>query len=228
MKTVFFDFDGTLTKDCLPTWININGILRRNGAEVTGELYQMFINEEIDYKEWCELTIAKLKKYNFLRSDFEEVARNIKLIGGVYETFETLRANGWRIQIVSGGITEIIRLALGDALKFVEKITANEVFFTEDGTLDKIYATEYDYKGKAVYIQNYINANKISPKDAVFVGNGSNDEWVFTTGAKTICVNPEDTDPNNKTIWHEAYVDIENIKTILPAILDKDILEKAN
>ena len=134
MKTVFFDFDGTLTKGCLPTWVMLNQIMKRNGAKVTGELYEMFMNGEIDYKEWCDLTIAKFKTYNITINDFNEVVANTKLIAGVQETFQKLKENGWHIHILSGGISQVIRLALGDALQFVDNISANEIYFKEDGS----------------------------------------------------------------------------------------------
>ena len=229
MKTVFFDFDGTLTKNCIATWYQINNIMKRNGAPITGELYQMFMNEQINYKEWCELTIEKMKKYNVLKADLDQVSLETKLINGVNETFEKLHNNGWRIHIISGGISQVIRQVLGDSLKFVDNISANEVFFNEDGTLKNIIATEFDYKGKATYIENYMKATNSSKDELVFVGNGSNDEFVASTGITTICLNPDDTDPNNKEVWKYALVDSNNLQDTLSIILRiNDDLSKSN
>jgi len=219
VKTVFFDFDGTLTKGCLPTWIMLNQIMKRNGAKVTGELYEMFMNGEIDYKEWCDLTIAKFKTYNITINDFNEVVANTKLIAGVKETFQKLKENGWHIHILSGGISQVIRLALGDALQFVDNISANEIYFKEDGSLDKIVATKYDYKGKAEYVEEYMNATNSLKTECVFVGNGANDEFVSSTGIHTICFNPDDTDPNNKEVWAHAFENSDNLQDTLPTIL---------
>ena len=55
-----------------------------------------------------------------------------------------------------------------------------------------------------------------------FIGNSDNDEWAYTTGCKTICINPDKTDGNNVKVWHKTIDKLENLTQILPLITNKE------
>ena len=180
----------------------------------------MFSNGEIDYIEWCELVSAKLKKYGYSHEDLIQVANQTKILPDVENVFKKLKFYGYRIEIISGGITEVIQKSLGDAVKYVDRINANKLLFGVDGKLQQIIATEYDYKGKAVCIEKSLRETGTLPQNAIFVGNSANDEWVWRTGVKTICINPEGANYKNKQLWTEYYLNVTTLETIYPSLVD--------
>ena len=48
--------------------------------------------------------------------------------------------------------------------------------------------------------------------------NGKNDEEVYKSGVKTVCLNPDDADFENKTLWHHVIMKADSLKAILPFI----------
>jgi len=63
----------------------------------------------------------------------------------------------------------------------------------------------------------------IKPQDVCFVGNGDNDEWVYQTGCKTLCINPDGADFANKEKWSGCIEHTDNFEDILSFILDSSI-----
>jgi FMN phosphatase YigB (HAD superfamily) len=59
----------------------------------------------------------------------------------------------------------------------------------------------------------------LKPEEICFVGNGDNDEYAHLSGCKTICINPEETDGNNKTLWHTTLNNVTNLTQLLDEIL---------
>ena len=79
--------------------------------------------------------------------------------------------------------------------------------------------TKYDYEGKSQYIEVLKKVTDTKADEITFVGNGDNDEWVFKSGCKTICINPDNIDSNNKNVWHVEIPYLNNLTQILPEIL---------
>ena len=106
------------------------------------------------------------------------------------------------MHIVSGNILPVIERVLGRRVEYFESINANDILFSDNGTIKEIVGTNYDFEGKAKLIKEFLLQTKSRPEEVFFVGNGSNDEWAYESGCRTICINPDDTDSSNETKWH--------------------------
>ena len=60
---------------------------------------------------------------------------------------------------------------------------------------------------------------KITPNEVCFVGNSLNDEFVYLSGARTICINPHETKTDDSTIWNEI-VNVDDLRDLIPIIED--------
>ncbi|MBO7528133.1 MAG: HAD-IB family phosphatase [Clostridia bacterium] len=221
MKAVFFDFDGTLTQNSPNIW---KSMWKKCGCYMGGNsyfnaLYKQFISSEISYQEWCDLTCEIFKRAKFSKKDLMELTNQVKLIGGVEETLKALKQNGYHLFVVSGGFTSVIKTALGKNAKYFDGIMANSIKFDKNGIIESIKGTNYDFEGKAKFINEYKVATKSNPKDLFFVGNGGNDEWAHLSGCSTICINPDETDSLNGTKWHKSIEYTDNLTSILSCIL---------
>jgi len=67
-----------------------------------------------------------------------------------------------------------------------------------------IVSTKYDCDGKAKYIEELCEKKKFNKNEVVFVGNSLNDEWVYKSGVKTVCINPNGTKSDNSEVWNNV------------------------
>lgn len=216
-KAVIFDFDGTLTygKTNKTTWESIWESLGYDISECQ-ELQMRFMKGEFSHAKWCKLTEDKFVARHLHKDDVENIAKKIKLLPGVRETFSTLEKSNVRIYIVSGSIFDVIKKVLyGSVYHYIDGIKANHFFYNDDDVLLKIVGTKYDFEGKADFIGKIAEELEISTSDILFVGNSFNDRFAYQSGATTLCINPRDTDPTDCVVWNYCINECKNLKEIL-------------
>lgn len=65
------------------------------------------------------------------------------------------------------------------------------------------------------FVEKVAQALDINTCNILFVGNSNNDQLAYQSGAVTLCVNPDLTDPQNKKIWHNAIYEMQNLNEIM-------------
>ena len=216
-QVVVFDFDGTLTygKTNQTTWESIWISL---GYSITDcqNLQLRFMHGEFSHDEWCQLTEEKFVARHLHKTLVENIAKRIKLLPGVKETFARLEEKNIKIYIVSGSIFDVIKKALGSSVyHYVDGIKANHFFYNDNGTLSKIVGTKYDFDGKADFLREIATELQISTKDILFVGNSFNDRFAYQSGARTLCINPKNTDPTDFKVWNNCIYPCGNLLEIM-------------
>ncbi len=222
-KVIVFDFDGTLTHRNYNIWKRIWLSLGYDIGENSyyRELFQSFMKEEISHQEWCDLTCEAYVRKGMNLSLLKDIIADIELLDGAEEFFAKLKSEGYTLYIVSGNIKDAIELVLADKLKYFKAIMANDLVFDKNGKLRKIVGTNFDFEGKLNFINSLIVNKGVKPENITFIGNGTNDEWVYQSGCKTICLNPEpDVDIDNEEKWHKVLIDIDDLNDLLPSIFE--------
>lgn len=220
MKTIIFDFDGTLTKKSNEIWRNI--WVRLDATDIDDMLYNKVKNGELDYLGWTKEIEKEYKKREFNTIILDELIDKIEMMENLEESLKRLKNEGYELRILSGGIDYVIKNLLKDNINYFSDIRCNKFIFDEKGYLKKIIDTDSDEEGKGRYILNYIKETNCSPKDIIFIGNGHNDRFVSSTGCITICINPNGTNHLDKNIW-SLY--IENSDDLMDVV---DIIKKLN
>ena len=214
MKSIVFDFDGTLTKKEHEIWYKMWKSI--DALDIDYKLYKAYKNKEIDYIEWCNEIEKEYSKRGFNIDMLKQLSKGIELMDNLEETLSILKDNGYKLFIVSGGVDKVIYDKLGSLTKYFDGIYACGFKFNQDGILEHIEPTPYDDEGKKWFIEEYCKKNNTKPSEITFVGNGDNDEYVYLSGCHTICINPsKNTNHKNKEIWHNVIKDSENMKDIL-------------
>ena len=216
LKTIVFDFDGTLTTRNNNIWTNI--WKRLDAMDVDELLYKKYYNKEIDYAEWCEKIEKEYIKRNFSLELLNDITKDMRLIDSLEETLKILKDNGYHLYIVSGGIDVVIKRVLGNLAKYFDDIYSCKFEFDNHGKLMHIIPTKYDDEGKKWFIDEYCEKNGTKPNEITFVGNDKNDEFVHLSGCKTICLNPSHAAKHdNSEIWHNVIC-TQKIIDILPLL----------
>lgn len=224
-KAVVFDFDGTLTKTNQNIWKMLWEACGypTNKDSLYAKLYvSHVIKKEITRKQWFDLTCEAFKKKNLDFVMLYNTSKQIELIKGLGETLKILNKNGFSLFIVSGCIKEAIEISLGLNTIYFDYIESNRAIFNEAGKLLKLIPTNFDYEGKAKFIEK-IKEKGYRAENIYFVGNSDNDEWAYTTGCKTICINPDKTDGSDSKVWHTTIEKLDNLKHILPFIINEEV-----
>jgi beta-phosphoglucomutase-like phosphatase (HAD superfamily) len=89
MKTIVFDFDGTLTKKSHEIWGKMWEAI--DALDVDYELYCKYKNKEIDYIKWCELIEIEFIKRGFNKDLLLDLANGIELMDNLENTLKTLK-----------------------------------------------------------------------------------------------------------------------------------------
>jgi len=198
-KAIIFDFEGTLTKKNQNIWKMLWEICgyETDKSSLYSKLYVGFVvNKKITREECFNLTCEAFKNKNLSYSQLYSVSKSIELTDRAKELILKLYNSGYKLFIVSGSIIDTIELVLGDYVKYFEAIEANKCVFDSNGKLQKLILTDYDYEGKAKFIE-LLKEQGYTKDNIVFIGNGYNDEWAYKTGCLTICFKPIDDDINN-------------------------------
>lgn len=218
-QVVVFDFDGTLTtsNSKRTTWESI-WIGLGYDVKCCQELHLRFSRGEITHDQWCKITEDYFRKQHLHRDTLENISRKIHLLKGTRETLKELYQRDIKIYIVSGSIMTVIRSVLRPVYQYIDGIKANEFRFGDDGFLREIIGTKYDFEGKASFISELSKELRVHPSDILFVGNSINDQFVYTSGARTLCINPQLTDIGNSKIWNDCIPSCRNLTEILKYI----------
>lgn len=216
-KIVIFDFDGTLTlvekgsSTWLKMWTEIDDL------ETDSYFFSLFESGKINHTQWFEMIVRHLSKRKISESVFVNVSKKLNLINEIENTFKFLFNNGVSIYILSSGIKNIIIHTLDYLKKYISSIEAYQFNIDENGLVVGGTSPNFINEEKNLFVQSLINENNLSPNDIIFFGNGANDECVSKTGVKTICLNGDDTDENDKKYWN-ASIRTNTLKDILQFI----------
>lgn len=221
-KLIIFDFDGTLSKpNKLPnSWTRIWAKIDRK--EDDDRLYGQYIGGEIDYNEWAIEVLKIYREAGVNRKLLEEIAKDTLLLDDSDEVLKSLYEKGIKTIILSGGIKNIINFVLGKSEKYIYKIEAQEILFDSDGVVNGITKLNHFIEDKSQYVSMIIDELNLDPSEVVFFGNSENDETVYKTGVKTICINPQGANYKDSTIWNKVIKNCKSLKELLPFIEEND------
>jgi len=225
MKTIIFDFDGTLTKKSNEIWRRIWQKL--DALDIDDLLYERFSKGELDYTGWCKEIEKEYIKRSLTTKMIDELIDGIEMMDNLEETLILLKNKGYNLRILSGGIDYVIYSLLKDNKKYFSDIRCSKFFFDNKGFFKKMEDTDSDEEGKARYILNYIKETNSKKEDIIFIGNGHNDRHVSQTGCHTICLNPNGTNHKDKDVWHNYIEDTKDLNDILSLIEQIEKTKKA-
>lgn len=218
MKTIIFDFDGTLTKKSNEIWRRI--WKRLDATDVDDILYNKYLSGELSVLEWTKEIEKEFVARQVSKSMLDELISDIEMMENLESTLIELKNLGYELRVLSGGIDYVINSLLKDNAKYFSDIKCSKFHFDNKGNLVHVEDTDSDEEGKARYILNYMKETGTKPNEITFIGNGHNDRFVSQTGCHTICLNPNGTNHRDKKIWHSYIDNTDDLKDILK-LLDK-------
>lgn len=192
-RVVGFDLDGTLLRGIDFSWTVVWKHLNFPESVYKGAMRD-YRKGKTTYQEWCDLACSQFRMKGLRRSDFSTIVSNITVTNNLRETLEILRAGGFVLALVSGGIDTFIEEKIPDAADLFDYICINRLKFEQpSGVISGVEATPFDFEGKTQALEAICARHGCTLKDAVFVGEGFNDEDVVNRVGLSIAYPPGET-----------------------------------
>ncbi len=179
-KLAALDLEGTLVK-IRSSWVELH---KKFGTWEEGKKYaDMFLRGEISYAEWARLDASLWKGHT--KEEIMEWVKSVEYMDGAHDLVEFLKANGFKVAIVSSGLMCLAR-KVGRELG-VDYAIANELVF-DDGTITGEVKAHVDFKGKGHLLR--VLKSHLRPAMTIAIGDGLNDVSMFKEADVSIAINP--------------------------------------
>lgn len=167
-KLLVADMDSTIIEqECIDELAAEIGV----GKEVV-EITRLAMNGQIDFVDALKERVALMKGVS--EDILEKVwQQRIKLTPGGTELVATMKANGAKSFLISGGFTEFTS-RVAKTLGF-EQHFANELLVRDGKLLGKVKEPTLGQDAKRVILNRILNSLDILPEDCMAVGDGAND-----------------------------------------------------
>jgi phosphoserine phosphatase len=153
-----------------------------------------YIKGTTTYQEWCDIAVAQFRAKGLRRSDFSKMMNGVSVTRNLNETLQTLRASGFVIALISGGMDTFIEEKIPNAAELFDYICINRIRYDQpSGLIAGVDATPFDFEGKTVALKAICERNGCTLKEAAFVGEGFNDENVVNSVGLSIAYPPGET-----------------------------------
>ncbi|MHA1860527.1 MAG: HAD family hydrolase [Candidatus Asgardarchaeia archaeon] len=185
IRLIAFDFDGTLTK-VHRTWPLIFSKVGK--LKEMEELFKLYKNAIIDDEELIKKSVKLLSGVPL--SKMKEVASEIELYDGVFETISSLKRN-YKVVLITAGFDIISREIVN--LKLFDEVYTNMVE-VRDGYLTGEVKTLVTVDEKPKIINKIAEENSLSLKECAAVGDGFSDIPMFKKVGFSVAFNPSTED----------------------------------
>ena len=215
MEMVIFDLDGVLV-DIDSSW----GMIHK-AFDVDNEVnFQKHLKEEIDYKEFMRSDIQLWNKPYI--DKIKKILNRAPLMQGAIETVKELKKNGYKIAIISSGIS-----ILADRVKEelgLDYSYSNKLLVGSDGRLTGEGMETVSLLKKDIALKKMSEIERIESKQCVTIGDSKYDIPLFMNSGLSIAFNPKDD-----LVREAADLVIEgtDLRKILPWLSNKKEIIKA-
>ncbi len=214
-KLVCFDVDGTLIDNVKFSWQIFHDYFqtdkhRREDAK------NAFFSGKITYLQWAEHDINMWKEKNAKKEDFSNAMKQLKLMEGAVETLNNLKKRGFKLAVISGSLNIILEKFIPNYKELFDDVFLSRIYFDEEGSINKVEATEFDMDAKALALKKIAEREKISLSECVFIGDYLNDMKIMQEAGLGIAFNCNHDELKKVA---DVVIDKKDLREILKYVL---------
>jgi HAD superfamily phosphoserine phosphatase-like hydrolase len=173
-RLVIFDLDGTLFRGLDYSWRLVWKYLGYDD-QIRRRAMQRYLLRKTSYQEWCDYCCLKFVEKGLRRADFKKIVAPVRLTKNFHPAIGALRRAGLVLALISGGIDVFLSRKIPDAEELFDYIFINKFVFRQNGLLEKVVATPFDFAGKREGAQQICRERGFRLEQTVLVGEGLND-----------------------------------------------------
>ncbi|MFO7820846.1 MAG: HAD family phosphatase, partial [Lentisphaeria bacterium] len=184
-EMIVFDMDGVLV-DVRSSWVWIHDHF---GVDNDDSL-EAYLRDEIDDLEFIRRDIALWKgcKEDLDKEDILKILYEAPVMPGFHECLSTLREDGCRTAIISGGLKPLAE-RIGTGL--FDHIYANDILDDGNGLTGEGFL-EVELNNKGDVFERLLEKERLSPDKVAAVGNSHIDSPMLERAGLGIAFNPDD------------------------------------
>jgi len=212
-KLVCFDVDGTLVDNITFSWQLFHDHFKVDHKK-RAEMRSKFYKGEISYLEWANHDINMWLDKGATKKDFFKALKqnDVKLMEGSIETIKELKNKGYKLAIISGSLNIVLEYALPNYKDYFDDVFLSYIHFNEDGTVNKVEATEYDMMKKADALKLIAKRENLKLSECVFIGDHHNDVQIAEIAGLSIAFDAKDDELRKVA---DVIIDKKDLKEIL-------------
>ncbi|MCK5402949.1 HAD-IB family phosphatase, partial [Candidatus Bathyarchaeota archaeon] len=215
VKIVVFDLDGVLV-DIDSSW----GMIHKAFGVDNQVNFQKHLKDQIDFKEFMR---SDIRLWNRPYVDkIKNILNKAPLMKGAIETVKELKKNGYKIAIISSGIS-----ILADRVKEelgIDYSYSNKLLVGDDGRLTGEGEGAVSLMKKHVVLKKMSEVEGIDSKQCVTIGDSKYDIPLFMDSGLSIAFNPKDDLIRGAA---DLVVEGTDLRKILPWLLNRKKIIKA-
>jgi phosphoserine phosphatase len=219
-KLIAFDLDGTLLRGAKYKY-SWAAVWERLAGDSDGMIWRghmrRFLRKEIDYIKWCDIAAEAFRKKQITNSQMIGLAKEFSLVRNCKEVLFRLKAEGYKLVLLSGGIDIFLRahFTKREVEAIFDIVKINVMAFDVDNVVAYVKATSYDYEGKMRAISEICHDEGVSLEDVLYVGDSINDRYLLNTIGCFISVEGSDEEISLTSNYHVAGADLEEVYRIV-------------
>ena len=189
-KLIVFDLDGTLIHGTEFIWTTIHDHLGVQKEQIES-LKSSYLKGKINYDEWARRDVELWKEQGANREKIVEAISHTRLMDGAIEVLKRLKEKKIKLAIISGSLDLVLKKSLPDYWSYFDYVFLNKLMFNEQGKILGIEPTQFDLYEKANGLRVICEKEGIDTKDAIFIGDHSNDVEIAEEAGFSIAFNPK-------------------------------------
>jgi HAD superfamily phosphoserine phosphatase-like hydrolase len=188
-RVIAFDLDGTLIRGLKFSWTLVWEHLGYS-PDISRAGMLRYLHGQTSYAEWCSWAVRMFRAKGLKREHFKDIVKGLTLTRNLREGLKTLKADGFTLALISGGVDAVLYEMIPDANALFDHVFINRLKFEANGLVSCVDATPYDFDGKADALRQICAERGYSVAQAVFVGEGFNDGHVCAIAGLSIAYPP--------------------------------------
>jgi phosphoserine phosphatase len=219
-QVVAFDLDGTLLRG---DDFNYSWRLVWDYLNLPPELHKTWMSKYLKgdwtYEMWCKKVCGMFITKGLTHDTFREILKPIELTKNFEIATKQLKDEKMTLGIISGSIDTFLEMKIPNYKEiFGHNIYINHFKFDEYGRLCGVVHTDYDFDGKAKALEEICQKVGCTIKEAIWVGEGFNDNTIVTKAGLSIAYPPHDT---KGQICSKYAILCDDMQKVVEAILQE-------
>lgn len=214
-KLICFSLDGMLLRGFQFSWEEVWGLLENTEAQRKQGL-KLFHTGRMSYEDWCLWCCDIYRSHDLRREQIEALAQRYSVIDNLVAGLQKLRAAGFRLALISGGLGVFLETLIPDYAQWFDQVFINRLQFDTHGRILGIVPTPFDFERKPDAVRYLCSLYNLHPAQSIYVGSSFVDKYLIEVAGKTIAFNS--TSDEIQALF-DMRIDSDNFLDLADAVL---------
>lgn len=214
-RLVCFSLDGVLLQGFQFSWEAVWSLLGDAGEQRKKGL-KLFHTGRMSYEDWCLWCCDIYRSHDLRRPQLIKMIQRYTVIGQLTAGLQRLRAAGFRLALISGGLDIFLQTLIPDYAQWFDQVFINRMEFDNQGRIINIVPTPFDFERKPDAVRYLCSLYGLHTAQSICVGSSFVDKHLIEAAGKTIAFNSSSDEIQE---LFDIRVDSDNFMALVDVIL---------